>query len=107
MRSRFDGTEETVMDKALKLAGKNPVAQGILNKVIFCAGPSNDNMYMIMLDELGLYSSRIELLFISCGKNLANFLDTVSTLYFKRECQDKIIAMKTQEEFDILVKECQ
>ena len=105
MRTRFDGTEKTVVDQALKLAGKNPAAQGILNKVLFHTG-SLGNMYMSIFDQLGLYGNRIELLFISCDRKIDTLVDTVYTLYKKGVCQDRIIAMKTQNEFDILVKEC-
>lgn len=107
LRTRFDGTEKTAIDKAINLAGnKNIIAQGILNKILFYSNNMGD-IYMGIIDNLGLYGNRIELLFKSCNSDIANFIDTISTLYEKEVSQDRIIAMKTQEEFDILVKECQ
>lgn len=107
LKTRFDGTEESAMDKAFKLAGKkNQVVQGVLNNFLFYTNPM-ENLYLGMIDQLGLYGNRLELLYNSCHCNIANFVDTVGILYKKEIPQDRIIAMKTQEEFDILVKECQ
>lgn len=107
LKTRFDGTEETSMDKALKLAGKkNQVAQSVLYKLLFHTCPY-ENIYLCMIDRLGLYGDRIELLFIACGYNIANFVNTVNILFKKEVSQDRIIAMKTQEEFDNLVEDYQ
>lgn len=95
------------MERAIKLAGKNPVSQSILNRVILYTAPM-ENIYMSYMDQLGLYSKRIELLYIACERDLDKFLDTVSILYDKAVSQDIIVSMKTQEEFNALVREeCQ
>ncbi len=106
LKTRLNGTE-TAMDKAIKLAGKkNPIAQGILNKALVYSNPM-ENIYMGMIDQLGLYGRRIEFLYKACESDIDKFLDAVNTFHEKAVSQDRIIAMKTQEEFDVLVKEYQ
>ena len=103
-KSRFNGTE-TDVDKAFKLAGsKYPISQGILMKLLLYTSPLG-NMYMNMIDQLGLYGNRIEMLFVSCDRNMDKFIDTLQALSKQGVCQDRIISMKTQEDFNILVKE--
>ena len=51
--------------------------------------------YLGMVDKIGLYGKRIELLYISCGKDVEKFFDTVSTLYYEGVERSKIISMKT------------
>ena len=106
-RSRFDGTEETNLERVAKLAGtKNPVAQGVLHKMLILVG-GLEYIYLSKIDQLGIYGDRIEMLFVACERDLDLFIDTVDSLYDKLSnkmiSQDQIIKMKTQEEFDKLV----
>ena len=106
-RSRFNGTEETNLDRAVKLAGtKNPLAQSVLNKLLFWAGDLS-YIYLNKIDQLGLYGNRIEMLYVACERDLDEFMNAVNSLYDKLSnkmiSQDQIISMKTQEDFDKLV----
>jgi len=106
-RSRFNGFEETNLERAVKLAGtKNPVAQSVLHKLLFWAGDLS-YIYLNKIDQLGLYGNRIEMLIVACEWDLDLFINTVDSLYDKLSnkmiSQDQIIRMKTQEDFDKLV----
>lgn len=106
VKTRFDGSEKTVIEKVPKLAGKrNKVAQTVLIEMLGDNTSSLSHKYLGMVDKIGLYGKRIELLYISCGKDVEKFFDTVSTLYYEGVERSKIISMKTQEDFDALVKE--
>ncbi|MCR5185542.1 MAG: hypothetical protein K6D97_00285 [Clostridia bacterium] len=106
-RSRFDGTEETNLERAAKLSGtKNSVAQSVLHKMLLWAD-GLEYIYLSKIDQLGLYGDRIEMLFVACERDLDLFMNTVDSLYDKFSnqmiSQDQIIKMKTQEDFDKLV----
>lgn len=102
LKSRFDGTEKNAIEKVDKLAGgRNPVAKGILNKLLFYTEPL-ENMYIDIIDQLGLYGNRIEMLYEMSGSDIADFVDAISYLYDKGVPQDKIIAIKLAEEMEKL-----
>jgi len=65
-----------------------------------------DSMFIDILDKTGLYGNRIEFLFMSCKKDIDIFTEKIEKIYYSKDTvsQEKILAMKTQDEFDILVK---
>ena len=107
LKTRFDGTEETSMDKAFKLAGeKSEEAQKIIIDVLLSEREC-ENSNMGRIDQLGLYDERIVLMFKACNSCIADFIDTIHNLYSKQVPQERILSMKTQQEFIDLVKEFQ
>ena len=108
--SRISGEEKDAFEMASKLTKYNFQAQLYL-RILIKENKDWADEYMLLLDKLGLYDGRINLLFKACNCDYSKFykaidkLEEINHSFIEDLIQARILEMQSQEEYDLLVKE--
>lgn len=106
MKSRFDGTEWNPVQMIYKIAepGKHDYSTSILSKCLMSLGPYDGEIFIRIIDHLGLWNNRVYMLYRAAGcKNYDEFaklaIDLHEDLITEKFTQDDIIKCKSEEDF--------
>lgn len=106
MKSRFDGTERSPVQMIYKIAepGKHDYSTSILSKCLMGFGPYDGEIFIRIIDRLGLWNNRVYMLYRAAGcKTYEAFaelaIDLHANLRTEKFTQDDIIKCKSEEDF--------
>ena len=108
-RTRFDGTEMSLLEKISKLtSGKNSdYSQSVLQKICMYLGTGVADYFLFQVDQLGLFGQRTYKLHEACNFDLLQTAKAIGFLYDLEKdgliSQDDVIAAKEADDFKAML----
>ena len=108
-RTRFDGTEMSLLEKISKLtSGKNSeYSQSVLQKICMNLGTGVADYFLFQVDKLGLFGQRAYKLYEACNFDLLETAKAIGFLYDLEKAdlisQDDVIAAKEVDDFKAML----